>query len=149
MDPDLLLETVRSFLQRHALAVQASVFPTGEPQAAVVGIVVSDELEVFFDTLATSRKLENLRSRPEIALVVGWDDQQTVQLEGLADEPAGADLERLKELYFERFPDGRERESWPLIAYLRVQPNWIRYSDFRGETPQVHELTRPYLGASF
>ena len=80
-----------AFLKRHKLAVQASVSASGMPQAAVVGIVVSDAFEVFFDTLDSSRKCQNLRRDPEVALVVGWDldEGRTLQLEGTADEPAG------------------------------------------------------------
>jgi hypothetical protein len=55
---------------------------------------------------------------------------RTVQLEGVTDEPEGADLARLLELYFARFPEGRERQSWPGITYLRVTPTWLPYSDF-------------------
>jgi hypothetical protein len=40
-----LLERMRG----HSLAVQTSVSPSLAPQAAVVGIVVTDDLEVFFD----------------------------------------------------------------------------------------------------
>ena len=29
------------------------------------------------------------------------------------------------------FPDGPTRLSWPGIAYFRVRPRWVRYSDFR------------------
>src|SRR6188768_3305431 len=106
-----------SFIRRHRYAVQASVAPSGAPQAAVVGIAVSDELELVFDTLGTSRKAQNLRREPRIALVVGWDEEQTVQLEGQADEPRGEELARLKRVYFDAFPDGPEREQWPDITY--------------------------------
>jgi general stress protein 26 len=120
-----------SFLRRHRYAVQASTAAGGAPQAAVIGIAVSDQLEIVFDTHGASRKSQNLRRDPRIALVVGWDDEQTVQLEGTTDEPTGAELARLKAVYFARFPDGLEREHWPDIAYFRVRPNWARYSDFR------------------
>ena len=63
-----------AFLRRHRYAVQATRDVDGAPQAAVVGIAVSDQLEIVFDTLATSRKCQNLRRDPRIALVVGWDD---------------------------------------------------------------------------
>jgi general stress protein 26 len=119
-----------AFLRKHRLCVQASVAAEGGPQAAVVGYAVSDRLELIFDTLASSRKAQNLRRDPRIAIVVGWDGEQTVQLEGLADEPAGEDLLRLKELYLAAFPDGVERQSWPDITYLRVRPHWARFSDF-------------------
>ena len=119
-----------AFLRKHRLCVQASVAPGGGPQAAVVGYAVSDRLELIFDTLASSRKAQNLRRDARIAIVVGWDSEQTLQLEGLADEPEGDDLARLKQLYLAAFPDGVERQSWPGISYLRVRPHWARFSDF-------------------
>jgi general stress protein 26 len=133
------------------MAVEASVSVAGGPQAAVVGIVVTDDLEVFFDTADTSRKIDNLRRNPRIALVIGGTtggDERTVQYEGVADEPTGAELQRLKELYFESFPDGRERQAWPGITYLRTRPTWIRYTDFNREPPESVEFDRVELGGS-
>jgi pyridoxine/pyridoxamine 5'-phosphate oxidase len=131
------------FLRRHKLAVQASVSATGEPQAAVIGFGVSDALELVFDTLDHSRKAVNLRARPSIALVIGWDEEQTVQLEGSADFPAGEELERLKLVYYAAYPDGPERLSWPGLVYVRVRPRWLRYSDFRATPPRIVELIDP------
>ena len=128
------------FMARHKWAVEASVFPDGRPQAAVVGVVVTPALEVFFDTLDNSRKCKNLRHDPRLSLVIGWDEGQTVQFEGKADEPKGEELERLLTRYFERFPDGRERRAWPGITYFCARPTWIRYSDFRGAEPQISEF---------
>jgi len=119
------------FLRRHRYAVQATTNAEGGPQAAVIGVAVSDQLELVFDTLGTTRKAENLRRDPRIALVVGWDDDQTVQLEGTADEPQGEELARLKSVYFQTFADGIERQQWPAITYFRVRLGWARYSDFR------------------
>jgi hypothetical protein len=108
-----------AFLRRHRLCCQASVSNSSAPQAAVVGYGVSDDLEVVFDTLATTRKMTNVPRDARIALVIGWDEEQTVQIEGVADEPTGAELGRLKLVYFAAYPDGPERETW------------ARYSDFR------------------
>ena len=132
-----------AFLRRHRLCVQASIGAAGAPQAAVVGFAVTDELELVFDTLATTRKAGNLRRDPRIAIVVGWDDEQTVQLEGIADEPAGAELARLQRAYDAVFPDGVTRRSWPGITYFRVRPTWVRYSDFAAAPPSVVELSVP------
>lgn len=129
-----------AFLREHRLAVQASISALA-PQAAVIGFAVSDELEIVFDTLDTSRKLANLRINPRIELVVGWDQEQTAQIAGIADEPSGADLARLKGVYFAVHPDGVARQSWKGITYVRVRPTWARYSDFRGRDARVVELT--------
>jgi general stress protein 26 len=128
------------FLRQHRYAVQATRSPEGAPQAAVVGIAVTDELEIVFDTLASTRKLQNLRRDPRIAFVVGCEDERSAQLEGVADEPSGAELERLQRCYFEAFPDGPTRLEWPGISYVRVRVHWARYSDFNPETYQVVEV---------
>jgi general stress protein 26 len=129
-----------TFLRRHRLAVQASVSPDARPQAAVVGIAITDGLELFFDTLADTRKMANLHQNPHVAFVIGWDEEQTVQYEGVVDLPSGAELDALKAIYFTVFPDGPERQSWPGITYVRVRPRWIRYSDFRAAPPLIHEV---------
>ena len=129
-----------AFMAAHRWAVEATVAASGAPQAAVIGFAATERLELIFDTLKTSRKYRNFLTLPKIALVIGWDDAQTLQIEGMADEPKGPDLERLKARYFEVFPDGRERAAWKDIAYIRVVPSWFRYSDFRGEPPKIIEL---------
>src|SRR3989475_2919484 len=127
MNPAELLD----FMRHHSLAVQASVSAAAAPQGAVVGFVVTDRFELFFDTLDTTRKVRNLRRNPKIAFVIGGltnGDERTVQYEGAADEPSGAELQRLKEIYFSVFPDGPARQSWPGLIYVRAKPTWIRYS---------------------
>src|SRR5689334_3234619 len=128
-----------AFLRMHRLAVVSTVHD-GAPQAAVVGIAVGDDLEIIFDTLTTSRKYQNVRADPRVALVIGWDAEQTAQLEGVADFPTGAELTACKQVYFAAWPDGPEREAWPNIGYVRVRPTWVRFSDF-GEAPaRVEEM---------
>jgi hypothetical protein len=68
-------------------------------------------------------------------------DERTVQFEGITDEPTGQDLERLKELYFVRFPDGRDRQHWPGLIYVRVRPTWLRFSDFNQSPPAITEIS--------
>jgi general stress protein 26 len=139
MTRDALLQ----FMQSEKYAVQASVSPNGVPQAAVVGIAVSDRFELVFDTLASSRKAPNLRANPAVAFVIGGTrdaDERTVQYEGTADEPSGGELERLLALYYARFPEGPERRSWPGLIYVRVKPTWIRYSNFNADPPEIVEF---------
>jgi pyridoxine/pyridoxamine 5'-phosphate oxidase len=133
-------EELRRFLESHRWAVQASNGEEGTPQAAVVGFAVTERMEIVFDTVGDSRKARNLRRDPRVALVVGWDEEQTVQIEGDADEPTGTERERIRNAYFAKFPDGRERLSWPGITHFRVRPRWIRYSDFRGPEPRIVEI---------
>ena len=137
------------FLRAQPWAVEASVNGRGEPEAAVVGVASTDRFELVFDTLSASRKAANLRANPRIALVIGWDDGQTVQIEGLVDEPGGDELLRLKDVYLRRFPDGHERSALAGIAYFRVSAEWIRYSDFRSTPPTMIVFDADGLQRSF
>ena len=38
------------------------------------------------------------------------------------------------------YPDGPSRLSWPGLIYVRVQPTWIRYSDYTVDPPLVVEF---------
>lgn len=129
-----------AFLRQHRLAVLSTV-RDGAPQAALVGIAVTDGLEIVFDTVTGSRKYANLLADPRVALVAGWDYGQTVQVEGTADPIASEELAAYKEVYFAVWPDGRERERWPDIAYVRVRPRWLRLADYGRAPPRIEELT--------
>ncbi|MBI3235875.1 MAG: pyridoxamine 5'-phosphate oxidase family protein [Bacteroidetes bacterium] len=94
-------EYLYNFISKHKFAVLSTVSEENKPESAVVGIAVTKDLKIFFDTVSTSRKYQNLLKIPSIAFVIGWDDARTVQY-----------------------------EEWKDIAYFCVEPKWIRYSDF-------------------
>lgn len=130
MDQAGLIEFVRAC----ELGVVASLGPEGSPQAALVGLTATDRGELVFDCSRGSRKYVNIQRDPAVAVVVGWDEEVTVQIEGRADVLGGADLERCKVAYFEQYPDGRDRAESPEIVHIRVTPRWLRYSDYRPGT---------------
>ena len=140
--PAFTHQKLATFLRSNLLAVVSSTSASGQPRAAVVGVVVGERCELFFDTLKSSRKCGDLRRDPRVAAVVGWDLTEgcTAQLEGDADEPSGAQLEAWKQLYFGRFPDGLERQAWPDITYFRIRTTWARFSDFRTQPPTIVEF---------
>ena len=123
-------DEILAFVRAHRLAVVATVSDDGLPEAALMGIAVMPDGRIVFDTVTSSRKYANLRRRHRVALVVGWEREITVQLEGTAEDPTGADLERCKDAYFTADPDGRIREAWSDIAYVAVRVTWMRYSDY-------------------
>ena len=137
---------LRSFLTKCRLGVLATVGPVGTPQSALMGIAVTDKLEIVFDTVKSSRKYPNLVARPGCSFVIGgWTaGEQTVQYEGEAEELKSPELERYQEIYFKAYPDGPTRLSWPGITYFVVTPTWIRYSDF----DQTPALIREFAFAS-
>jgi hypothetical protein len=69
------------------------------------------------DGAATARKIANIAANPRVALVVGWDDDVSVQVEGLEE-----------------------------FAIVRVTPRWLRYYDARPESFHVTEGNWPPPG---
>jgi hypothetical protein len=136
-------EDVLAFLRTQRHAVQASVTPHGIPQTALVGVAFTDHLDIVFDTLSGTRKFANLHANPLISFVIGgWEEgnERTVQYQGIANFPEGDELHLLQAIYFEVFPQGRARLEWPDIAYVKVCPTWLRYSDYRSRRPIVQEF---------
>jgi len=141
-------DSIYAFMAKSRYAVVSSTSSDGTPQSALVGVAITPDLEIVFDTVKSSRKYRNLIDRPACSLVVGWSGEQTVQFEGVAVEPGGAELKRYQEVYFQVWPDGRERSiTWPDIAYFAVMPRWIRYSDFYSDfdqrPPLIEEMSFP------
>ena len=132
-------DDVLQFLRGKRLAVVATAGASGAPEAALVGFAMTPDGRLIFDTSANSRKVSNLATRAEVAVVVGWENEISVQIEGVAHRPSGAELAAAKEAYFAVWPDGRARETWPDIAYIVVTPHWLRYSDFAAG-PQIVEF---------
>jgi len=134
---------IYSFMTQFRYGVISSTSSNGRPQSALVGIAVTQDLEIVFDTVKSSRKYPNLIERPTCSFVVGWGGEQTVQFEGVAIEPEDTELERVQQAYFAVWPDGPERVLWPTIAYFVVQPRWIRFSDFEQIPPLIVEMSFP------
>ena len=132
---------IYQFIAKQKLGVLATLSPDGSPQSALVGIAVTPELEIIFDTVKSSRKFQNLMSNSGCSFVIGWTGEITVQYEGEAHQPEGAALARYQEVYLARWPDGPSRLNWSGITYFVVRPKWIRYSDFDQSPPFIEEFT--------
>lgn len=132
---------LHKFMSSNKLGVLGYLSPEGAPRSALVGIAVSPELEIVFDTVASSRKYGSLLANPAASFAIGWSGEVTVQLEGRAFLPVGDDIQRYQEIYFAAWPDGRDRLSWPGIAHFVVRPSWIRYSDFDQRPPLIEEFS--------
>jgi len=131
------------FIARNKLGVLGYTGETSQSKSALVGLAVTKQLEIIFDTVKSSRKYKNLIAQPACSFVIGWAGEQTVQYEGEAEELSGATLERCQKVYFQAWPDGPSRLSWPGIVYFVVRPRWIRYSDFDQNPPLIREFTFP------
>jgi len=124
-------EFLYKFLSAHKYAVLSTVNTEGIPESALIGFAVAPDLRIVFDTVSSSRKYKNLIQNHSVSLVIGWDNEQTIQYEGRVIFQAGKDFNKMVDFYLRVFPEGLERKNkCKDIAHFVVVPDWIRYSDF-------------------
>ncbi len=130
---------VLELLRKTKLAVISTV---GEdaPESAVLEFAETEDLELIFDTLSSSRKYRNLQKNHNASFVIGWDDNLTVQYEGIVQELLSEELERYKQIYFKKNPKAKRWEHVEGIRYFKVTPRWIRYSDLNQHPWDIKEI---------
>jgi uncharacterized pyridoxamine 5'-phosphate oxidase family protein len=138
--PEERKQIVSAFLHQQKFGVVSSVWE-GKPQSAVVVISVKNEIEVFFNTLITTRKYRNLKANPSTSLVVGWDDGITVQLEGLAEEVPLEEFKEYQQIHLKKNPGSAEYAHLEGQCFFRIIPNWIHYRDIMQHPEFFFELT--------
>jgi len=122
-----------AYMRSHKLAVVSTLGRDGQPQAALVGVGIGDDLGIVFDTVSTSRKHANLLGDPRAAVTFSGPAEQTLQFEGTAAPVSKTDPRDAphREDYYRAWPDGRDRAvSWPTLVYWRIAPRWLRFSDY-------------------
>ena len=127
------------FARGQRLAVLSTLSPAGEPQSALMGVAVTPDFEIVFDTVKSSRKYVNLCANARVAWVIGCGEI-SIQYEGIAQELSGEELERYLPIYFAALPDASERRNWPGRTYFVVRPKWIRYCDYGQCPPFIREF---------
>jgi hypothetical protein len=136
--PELSRDDALQFLKRTPFGTVSTVSREGWPEAAVCNLAATDDLEIVFETIQTTRKCDNLRQNSRVAIAV-WRDDETLQYEGTADEPETSALGPLLQTLFAAQPELANHQGWPGLTYFRVRPRWIRLSRI-GPSFSVREL---------
>ena len=128
-----LVDAVRT----HGLAVVATAGASGRPEAALVGIAAADGGELLFNAPRGVRKESNLASNPRVAVVIGWTDDLSFQVEGEAESLEGEARAAAALAYEAQHPGSRA--SHPDFLLYRIRPTWIRRYDAAITPPVVAE----------
>ncbi len=131
---------ILEFIKKQDLAVIATVNLEGKPEDAVIGFGQTDDFELIFGTYSSSRKYKNIKNNPSTALVIGWDENITVQYEGIASELRGGEKEKYTKIYFAKNSTAEEYSDHPDERYFRIIPKWIRYTDLNKTPWEIIEL---------
>lgn len=121
---------LHSFLSQHKLGVLSTVTGDALPESAVVGIAVTEHLEIICATYVDSRKHQNILKNPKVALVIGWEHGKTVQYEGEAARLNKKEAEEHLRTTFANVPTVAKHLTNNFEVMYKITPAWIRYSDF-------------------
>jgi pyridoxine/pyridoxamine 5'-phosphate oxidase len=120
---------ILSFIDSKSLMTLATINNDGNPESAVVGFGQTDEFELIFSTSWLSRKAKNILNNQNVAVIIGWDDQGTVQYEGSARALSGDKIKKYSELYFQKNPKARLYKHDPNQRYFLITPRWLRFTE--------------------
>ena len=104
--------------------------PDGWPQVTTIGYV-SDGLKLYFVIARDSQKFRNIQADPRVSVAIRPEgaeaDTVGVSLAGRAVEVTdAAEVERLNNLVFERYPDARAFcPSGSSVAVMRLSPEIV------------------------
>lgn len=120
-------DLVLQFLKKHKIGVIATSSPEGKPEAAVVGVAVTDDFEVIFNTYPHTRKYKNIEQNNSVAFVIGWDEGITVQLEGEACEIFDQEREEARKIYYANNEEAKKYNAMGDNRCFKVTTKWLRY----------------------
>lgn len=137
-------------LRTNVLAVLSTLADQYQPQSALVAFAEDKDLNLYFQTRLTSRKHKNLSEHRKVSLVIGWDinDLVTVQLEGVANEVPSTSV--VKALFVKKeSPSTSEYLNHADARFYKVNPSWVRYSDYSTKPPHIWELNINYMNLRY
>ncbi len=122
------------------LMVLATVSEDGKPESAVVGFGQTKKLEIICGTSKLSRKAENILKHKYVSIVIGWDDQGTLQYEGTARVLKVSEATKYSAVYFDKNPIAKQFKDNPDEIYILITPDWLRFTELTSTPWNVTEL---------
>ncbi len=125
------------FVRDARLGVLATVSASGEAQAALVDLAVTDAGDLLLNSWDEGRKVANIEAHPKVALVIGWKGGVSLQVEGTAELLTGDRREAYGPTYLDQLAGARILSD--RFVLIRVRPAWLRRYDATTRPPTVVE----------
>ena len=138
-----IIDKAFSFLRTRdpKLCSLSTVSGSGDPESAVMGYALGESNILVFSTDKNSRKVPNIEKNHRVAMIFGWSfGELNIQMEGAASLVTGGnDLHACEDIYFAAHPEALEFKGTPETIYIKVQPVWLRLSDYNPNPPDIKE----------
>ena len=127
-----------AFLRAHTTGVLSTISEAGNPRSRLLYYTCDDAFNVYFITLANTRKAADLHAHPKASFVT-FDTEvpRTLQLEGdVSDLSETATNDPLLVHFVEMLMSHNtygipmERFDAAKMVFYKITPTWIRWGDF-------------------
>ncbi|MBP6884261.1 MAG: pyridoxamine 5'-phosphate oxidase family protein [Candidatus Pacebacteria bacterium] len=134
MNPEIL-----DFLNTQRVSALAIEMLDGSPHVATVHFTHTENPFLFyFETYREYRKAEALfgRDASRASLVIGFGESvmKTFQLDGEVRLLRDDEREHFDSVYFQKFPERKEKSKDPKFVCFVFEPKWWRYTDWTKPT---------------
>jgi len=130
-----MLPEIIEFINSQRICVLALEMLDGSPHGSTVHYAYDEKSGTFFfETYSTYRKGEVLAKKSTVraSIVIGVDESnmKTLQLDGEARLITSEEKENYDKVYFEKFPNKKEKSVDPKFVFFCFTPKWWRYTDW-------------------
>lgn len=128
-------KNIIDYLSSHKKMTLATSSPEGKPIAHTVEYVAENGV-IFFGTDQTTRKVQNIKTNPNVAYAVDedyddWPQIKGVQMQGTAEIVTDeSELKKVIDLFTEHYPYTTELPSVEGSIFVKIQPNTGYYLDY-------------------
>ncbi|HOI17847.1 MAG TPA: pyridoxamine 5'-phosphate oxidase family protein [Geobacteraceae bacterium] len=128
-------EKVVEYLKSHRVMTLATVTPEGKPLAHTVKYA-SDGMTMFFITMKSTRKAQNILNNPLVALTVDEDYDDWLVIQGVQMEAKATILSEQEEIgraagiYMAKYPFVADFPPNPEIVFVKVEPTAGFFLDY-------------------
>lgn len=133
------MSKILDLFAKNKYGVLSTISAEGKSQSAVVALTETDEYELIVGTSRNSRKYKNILLNPEVSVVIGWDNDTTVQYEGLARVLRGEEANECQKKHLAKHPESVVHREASDEVYILIKPTWIRYSNFSKHPSDIEE----------
>ncbi|MFA5991203.1 MAG: pyridoxamine 5'-phosphate oxidase family protein [Candidatus Doudnabacteria bacterium] len=132
-------EKILEFFRKEKLAV-LSYLHGDQPRSAAIDFSETEDLDIVFTTLSGYRKYENLKQNPNVAFTFGGKNNVTIQFEGKAKELSRTEFLPYLKYHIQKNPVELKFSEMLEAKFFKVNPAWIRYSDFSAKPNNIFEI---------
>lgn len=120
--------------------VLSTVNDEAKPESAVVGFGQTKSLELICGTSKLSKKAMNLLKNNKVSVVIGWDENGTLQYEGTARILSKNETGEYAQLYFDKNPMAKRFKDNHDEIYILISPKWVRFTESTTTPWKISEL---------